>query len=120
MVSGWRSILLACVAAAALGCLSPTLPLPPPGEPSQSASADPNKVHLHGMTGDVPAGSTILVYNKYANPSENLGDDQMVTATLAHADGSWDADIFAIKGDTVTIYDVDENEWSPSTTVTIK
>jgi hypothetical protein len=115
----WSSVLIAAIAAAVLGCMSPTLPLPPPAQPSEAAGADPGTVNLHGQQGSVPAGSTVIIYNLYQTPPETLDDTQKVTAVLAHADGSWDATIFAIKGDNVSVYDIEEGEWSPSINVQI-
>ena len=112
MARGWKFVL--AIAALMLGCMSPTLPLPPPAQPSENAGADPGTVDLHGPKGSVPPTSTIIIYNLTPITGENLNAQQKVTAVLANPDGSWDATIFAMKGDVVTIYDIEEGEWSPS------
>jgi len=120
MLRGWKCALAVAVAALALGCMSPTLPLPPPAQPSELADTDPATVTLHGAKGTVPPGSTIIVYNLTpSNATETLDDTQKVTATIVHDDGSWDATIFAMKGDTVTIFDIEEGQWSPSIQYTV-
>lgn len=110
MVRGLKCVL--AIAALMLGCMSPTLPLPPPAQPSENAGADPGTVDLHGPKGSVPPTATIIIYNQ--TPLETLNQQQKVTAVLANPDGSWDATVFAVKGDVVTIYDIEEGEWSPS------
>jgi hypothetical protein len=106
------------IAALMLGCMSPTLPLPPPAQPSENAGADPGTVDLHGPKGSVPPTSTVIIYN--LTPLETtLTQQQKVTAVLANPDGSWDATIHAIKNDVVTVYDIEEGQWSPSIDVTI-
>ena len=117
MLRGWKCIFVGVAVAFAFGCMSPTLPLPPPAAPSELADTDPTKVTLHG-TNAQPA-STIIIYNLNPQASENLNETQKVTATLVREDGTWDATIFAMKGDTVTIYDIEDGEWSQSTTYTI-
>jgi hypothetical protein len=119
MLRGWKCLLVVAVASFAFGCTSPTLPLPPPVQPSESAGTDPGTVALHGAAGTVPPGSTIIIYNLTPATAENLQDVQKVTATLVHDDGSWDATIFAIKGDPITAYDIEAGEWSEPITFTI-
>ena len=119
MVRGWKFVVVAAVTAFALGCMSPTLPLPPPVQPSETAGTDPGTVALHGAKGTVPPGSTIIIYNLTPSVSETLTDAQKVTATIVHDDGSWDATIFAIKNDAITAYDIEAGEWSQPITFQI-
>jgi len=114
MLRGWKCVLAVAVAAFAIGCMSPTLPLPPPAQPTETAGPSPGMVHLHGPKGSIPPGATVIIYNLAPQASENLDDTKKVTAVLAHDDGSWDADVWAIAGDVVTIFDIEEGEWSPS------
>ena len=115
MARGWKFVL--AIAALALGCMSPTLPLPPPAQPSENVGADPGTVDLHGPKGSEPPASTIIVYN--LTPLETLDDTTKVTSVLVHADGSWDITVHAIKNDVVTVYDIEEGQWSQPTTVQI-
>jgi hypothetical protein len=120
MRSGWRSILLAVVAVLAIGCMSPTLPLPPPGPPSDSAGATVGTIHLHGNANSVQPNAIVLIVNNYPNASESLTNEQSVTATRANLDGSWDATVYAIKGDVLQILQLfGNNNESPSIDYTV-
>ena len=98
MGRGWKCVLAS--AALMLGCYSPTLPLPPPAAPAQGDGALPGQIHLHGV--GVEANAIVVVRNNY--PNEVLTNEQKVTATLADAQGVWDADAYAVKGDVLTIW----------------
>jgi hypothetical protein len=103
------------IAALMLGCMSPTLPLPPPASPTnEGAGTEPGTIHLHGV--GVEAHALVLIVNNVPNPSENLTGQQMVTATEADGNGVWDADnVHAVKGDVLTIWqEFGNNEASPS------
>ncbi len=120
MGSGWRSILLAAIAAVALGCMSPTLPLPPPEPPTDTAGATTGMVHLHGAAGSVQANALVIILNNYPTPPEVLTSEQSATATRANADGSWDADVWAVKGDHLEIFELfGNNDASPSIDYTV-
>lgn len=87
--------------AASVGCYSPTLPLPPPLAPSEE-SAGTNLVHLHGGINSVNSDATVLIQN---NDTQFMRSQQ-ITATLPNPDGSWDATVFAVKGDTLEIWQI--------------
>jgi hypothetical protein len=93
----------------AVGCLSPSLPLPPPMAPLVSTSTDgnPNKIHLTG-TG-VEAGAIIVVYN-HSEP------DLAKRVGGAEADGlgQWQCDVWARKGDRLSITEQVGRYASPS------
>jgi hypothetical protein len=109
----WSSILFAALCAAIVGCLSPTLPLPPPATPMQSDGAQPGTIHLHGV--GVEANALVIIRNNFPNASENLTKQEQVGITLADAQGVWDADVFAVKGDTLEIWqDLGNNDESPT------
>jgi hypothetical protein len=115
MRSGWRCVLLAVVAAFAIACMSPTLPLPPPEPPSDTAGAVVGTVHLHGNANSVQPNAIVLIINNYPNPSENLTNEQSAAATRANLDGSWDATVYAVKGDVLQISQLlGNNNESPS------
>lgn len=90
------------IAALTLGCLSPTLPLPPPAAPTESLGTTPGTIHLHGV--GVEANAIVVIRNNYPTPPEVLPDEHKVTATLADEQGTWDADVYAVKGDVLTIW----------------
>jgi hypothetical protein len=89
---GMFGVLVALVVA----CASPTLPLPPPQDPTLTNSGN-GMYHLHGAPGSAEAGALILVINDFAGPT----DRGVISAV--NNDGSWDADIAGKKGDVLTI-----------------
>ncbi|HLK38270.1 MAG TPA: hypothetical protein VKU41_16015 [Polyangiaceae bacterium] len=82
--------------AVAIGCASPTLPLPPPEVPAQEI-ADADHIKLVAGCGAAEANATIVVENQHA-PA-----DQAVGGAIASDCGSWDATVFAHSGDALTI-----------------
>ncbi len=108
------------VAAVVLGCMSPTLPLPPPAAPSEESGQTAGTVHLHGGPGGAEPNATLLIRNNYPNASETLTLEQQVHATLVATDGSWDATVYAVKGDTLNIWqEFGNNDSSPSIDFTV-
>lgn len=106
------------VALLALGltaaCTTPTLPLPPPTEPSVTASSVPGKFHLHGVQSATP-NALIIAYNQ--NPAVPRAD--RVTGTQADDAGSWDMDVTASPKDVISITQETGDTRSPSIEVTI-
>lgn len=89
--------LVASVAIVVAGCVAPTLPLPPPALPTVSSNAD-GVVHLTSDRG-VDANAIVVIYNR--NPAVSL--DKRVSGAQADGAGSWEADVFAKKGDVLDI-----------------
>lgn len=112
---GWRSVVVGIAVAFAVACTSPTLPLPPPGAPSESAGTTVGTVVLHGGVNAAQPNAIILVKND--NPA--LTNAQKVTATEANADGTWDATVFAVKNDVLHISQIIGNDESPSIDFTV-
>jgi hypothetical protein len=83
--------------ALANGCASPTLPLPPPMAPSISTGSQPNTYKLTAPCGGVESGAIVVIENTA------LPGDQRVGGAVASACGSWDATIYANKGDVLNI-----------------
>lgn len=107
-----RRVLLATLLAGVLasGCLAPSLPLPPPALPVATASSDgdPNKVHLAGN--GVEAHAFILVYNQAEpDPGKRVGGAE------ADGVGQWQTNVFAHKGDRLTIQQILAGKTSAST-----
>jgi hypothetical protein len=100
--------------ALAAACNSPSLPLPPPLMPTQSASSDgnPEKVRLSGE--GAIAGSLLITYN----PSQPL--DRRIAGTEVPSDGKWALDVWARKGEVVELWQEVGTERSGSISVQIK
>lgn len=80
-----------------LGCVSPTLPLPPPAQPAVTAlGAD--RVHLSAPHGAEPGAIVVIV-----NQNTTLPRSQRASAALADGEGSWEADVTASHGDVLDI-----------------
>ena len=115
-----RPVLVAFVAlvtllALVLGCVSPTLPLPPPAEPTISLGTAPDTYRLTSIDGAQPNALIIIV-----NRNETLGRDERVTGTLADARGSWEATVNAKVGDILDISQDTGTTRSPGTTITVR
>ena len=100
------------LAALVVACVSPTLPLPPPQDPTLTNSGN-GMYHLHGAPNSAEAGALVLVINDFAGPI-----DRGVIST-SNPDGSWDADIAGKKGDVLTIMNFaafgkkEAKQWQP-------
>lgn len=112
-----RARLGALAVAVSLGvaCTSPTLPLPPPAQPTVSIGSEPSTFHLKSEKGAIPNALIVVV-----NRNEALPRTQRVTGTIADDQGSWDLEIFATTGDVVDISQEDGTTRSPATTITLK
>ena len=109
---GWRSILFAVTAALALACTSPTLPLPPPSAPTETAGAQTGTVTLSGKGAE--PGATIIVHN--LNPNAN----PPIVGTVVAQDGTWSVLVFAVQGDVVQIWQESGGEESTAIDFTIQ
>ena len=95
------------------GCLSPSLPLPPPFEPSVSPSKlGADYVHLKGI--GVEEYSLVTIQNNDAP----LGMRGVIVE--ANALGEWEADVFARSGHTLHIWQLVRGQQSTPTVITIK
>ena len=101
--------------AVALGCASPTLPLPPPALPTIGVSGAAGHVHLSSTRGAEP-NAIIVIVNR--NPS--LAGDQRVSGAQADVEGTWDAEVLATHGDILDITQEYGSTRSPATTVTVR
>jgi len=106
-----RLTVWAFAAAVAIGCNSPTLPLPPPALPSVTAASEPGKVHLKSTRGVEP-NAIVILYNR--NPA--VTRDLRVTGVQADGDGSWEQTITAQRGDIIELTEEFGSLHSPSTT----
>lgn len=83
------------------GCLSPTLPLPPPALPTIVPGSDADHVDLvSNVCGGAEAGALIIIENE--NPS--LAGDEVGALTRADSCGRWEAEVYAHEGDVLQIW----------------
>jgi hypothetical protein len=87
------------LAALAVGCASPTLPLPPPEEPTVSPGLDADHVILTVGCGGAETGTLIVIVN--TNPA--VPGDEAVSGSEVSDCGGWDATVFAHEGDFLDI-----------------
>jgi hypothetical protein len=100
---------------ASVACTSPTLPLPPPAQPTVSVGSEPNTFRLKSEKGALPNALVIVV-----NRNESLSRGERVDGTIADPQGSWELVIAGHVGDLVDISQQDGATQSPATTVTLK
>ncbi len=81
------------------GCESPTLPLPPPATPTQSAGTDADHVRLSTTCGGAEPNSVIVIVNS----SPAVPPDEAVGGSIANGCGAWEANVFAHTGDYLEI-----------------
>ena len=96
------------------GCASPTLPLPPPEIPSVGMGSDANHVLLTATCGGAESEAQIIVYNQSAPTLEQQ------RGGYATACGSWQVEIWAHKGDTLSISQVAGGEISQTATMQVR
>jgi hypothetical protein len=94
-----RAVAIGAFSTLAVGCASPTLPLPPPEPPSQEAGFDADHVKLYAGCGNVAGGAIIVV----VNVNTSVPGDQAVSGAIASSCGSWDAMVYAHRGDVLQV-----------------
>lgn len=102
-------------AGSTLSCVSPTLPLPPPVAPIIASGTEPDTFKLTSVNGALPNALIVIV-----NRNESLPRDKRVSGSIADANGSWDAVVFAKVGDALDISQETGTTSSPPTTVTVR
>jgi hypothetical protein len=109
MVSGSRRWLFSVAAALAVGaCLAPTLPLPPPAEPTVSGPDDSGTVAL---TGYVQPGSWVFAVNRATNAGAFHDTDEK---------GHYELSLQANVGDSVAFWYEIEGNTSDTLVFTIR
>ena len=99
------------VAGMMVGCLSPTLPIPPPDSAVASAPDTQGVVTVKGNTGSAKPSALVSVWN-----SNYVGSDNIVgieVARPAAPDGSWSVSIPGKTGDLLYIWQTIDSERSP-------
>ena len=107
--------LAAIVATLVIGCVSPTLPLPPPAVPLISTGSEPDTFKLSSIDGAEPNALIVIV-----NRNDALPRNMRVTGTIADARGSWDAIVHAKVGDVLDVSQESGSSRSAGTTVTVR
>jgi hypothetical protein len=100
MVRGLLSVVAPLAAAVAVAaCASPTLPLPPPEEPTIGPGVDADHVKLVVPCGGADPGAIIVI----VNTNTSVPPDQAVSGSLVTDCGAWDAMVYAHAGDFLSI-----------------
>lgn len=94
----WRVGPLVWVVASA-ACASPTLPLPPPMQPTVGMGSDANHVKLSSPCGGAEGGAIVVV----ENTNTSVANDQRVSGSVASTCGAWDANVYAHSGDVLQV-----------------
>lgn len=91
------------------GCLSPTIPLPPPDEPLITTGAAPNTVHLTGR--NASPGAFIVIFND----SALVPLSERVSGAQVDARGGWECEMrYGTLGEIATLYqEVNEERSNP-------
>lgn len=89
---GLVALLWICVSILATGCLSPTLPLPPPSRPEVTAPDEDGNIRI---TGFVQSRATVFALNQRT--------DQIV-GEVTGADGAYDLSMPAEVGDRISVW----------------
>lgn len=90
-----RTVAVAAVAALA-GCLAPTLPVPPPGQPEISGPDASGLVTLKGASESAQPNAEVTVWNPSLNGGRGEG-----RVTIAGPDGAWQLTIPAASKQTL-------------------
>ena len=112
--SSRRNIFLAFAASLGVlvaGCLSPTLPLPPPENPAIGKVDSDGYVTLTGDEGSAQAGALVYAFNRETND----GDFKAATQN-----GAYKLRVRARVGDQVAVWQADGQETSTSIYVKVR
>lgn len=81
------------------GCLAPTLPVPPPGQPDVEGPDASGTVKLTGHAGSAQANAEVTVWNPALDGGKGEG-----RTTIANKDGSWQETIPAASKQTLWVW----------------
>ena len=94
----------ALLAAAAQGCLAPTLPIPPPSDPNVMAVGD-GTVRVSGGKGSASPDAIVIVINETLHDVCPSGC-RATEADIAAGDGSWGVVLVGKVGDSLSIVQI--------------
>ena len=105
------SLLAGAFVALVVGCLSPTLPLPPPGEPTsiQQGSA----AGLWEIGGDCNPGAMVLIRNERTGLIAGVGDPTTNS-------GRYVIEISAEECDPATVFEIVDDDMTASTSFLVR
>jgi hypothetical protein len=102
--------------AAALGCASPTLPLPPPAIPTEIAGPDADHVKLASPCGGAEPDAIVIIVNE----NTAVPGDLAVSGSIADGCGQWDVTVYAHSGDVLHVTQEIGTTGSPPTVVQVR
>lgn len=102
-----RGLLLVIGAICAAGCLSPTLPLPPPDRPDVSAPDASGVVRVQGVAAP---RSEVVAWNH---------DTGLLAGQVTGSDSRYDFTMAASVGDTIELWYMQGTDESPSVVVSV-
>jgi hypothetical protein len=94
-----RMLAVGLLATLGVACASPTLPLPPPEDPTIGPGVDADHVKLSVPCGGANPDALIVIVNN----STTVPGDEAVSGAIVSACGSWDAMPYAHAGDYLEI-----------------
>jgi hypothetical protein len=115
-----RRIALAAAVATGVGCLAPTLPVPPPSTPEVSAPDTTGVVTVQGTKGSAHANATVTVWNEtYAESPACAADPACAPGVvrIVNPDGSWVVKVKAQSKDLLYVWQTIGNEQSDQSEV---
>jgi hypothetical protein len=110
-----RRVLSVSFLFAAFGCLSPTLPLPPPERPTLEPTSDVDHIKLVADRGGAESNAIIVIVNS----NSLVPNDLAVSGSRADVWGAWSAVVFAHTGDVLNISQEVGNSRSPPMVVRV-
>lgn len=105
---------LAALLIALAACVAPTLPLPPPDQPSIGRGSDDSTFHLSSFRGAQPDAIIVVV-----NRNPDIPRSKRVSGAQADGDGTWETEVTAKVGDILDITQELGTTRSVSTTVRV-
>ncbi|HEY3819000.1 MAG TPA: hypothetical protein VGL81_17645 [Polyangiaceae bacterium] len=94
-----RILAVGILGALVCACASPTLPLPPPEDPTIGPGPDADHITLSVPCGGADPAALIVIVNE--NPA--VPDNEAVSGAVVSNCGSWDATTYAHSGDVLDI-----------------
>lgn len=95
----WIRAAALCAVGVLGGCLSPTLPVPPPGQPEIEGPDASGMVTLKGNAGSAQPNAEVTVWNPALDSGKGEG-----RTTIANPDGSWKETIPASSKQTLWVW----------------
>jgi hypothetical protein len=114
-IAWMRRVVVLGATVVGVACASPTLPLPPPIQPTVSMGSDADHVKLSSICGGAEGGAIIIVENS----NTAVPNDERIGGAVATPCGSWDATVYAHHGDVLNVSQESGTDVSPPVIVQI-